>query len=511
MIIDGIDFRKDNLPAAIEELKKRDDISFDFKLKKDLYPYQKVGALYHFLVKKSFNNDDPGLGKTAQSIALLTAIKKSNRGKLKAMVVATSTNLKQYEKEIKAFSDLSTIAIPSKNRGQIYDDFKTNDIDVLLMSYSKIIYDFDFVSDTRFDILIFDEATSLKDPKSQYHQYFKWLCRKAPRVLMLTATPIVSSILDYYNMGVCMGLPLPEYKEFVEHFMETKKIRVKGAYGDYNIEKPVAAKSPEAIEEFKTLMSPYFIRRENKNSAQYSSMKLNLISRPTFLTKEQKGLCQKLKDEYRAAEKKNKLKLFSDFTKITCSPYIYDSNYSRFSPKVEELISLIKSTDSKIIVFARFTEFHDIIERRFKEEKIKYVTITGKDTSEKRESNRILFWEDSSIQVLIMTAAGRFGMNLQCTNKLVLLDIPYTPSDVFQYIGRVFRTGQSASEVDVYFIYAKDSVEEDNFKLLYRKQQEIDIFNSSSEADIFTLDKTIDFEHSFLDRNYKKGPYYDED
>lgn len=511
MIIDGIDFSKDNMEQALTELKAREDISFDFKLKKDLYPYQKVGALYHFLMKKSFNNDDPGLGKTAQSIAVLASVKRANKGKLKALVVATSTNLKQYDGEIKAFSDLSTIVIPPKNRGQIYDDFKDNDIDVMLMSYSKIIHDFDFITNIKFDILVFDEATSLKDPQSQYHQYFKWLCRKTERVLMLTATPIVSSILDYYNMGICMGLSLPEYKEFVSKFMETKSIRVKGAYGDYSIEKPVAAKSPEAIEEFRSMMEPYFIRREKKNNNQYTKIKLNLVPKPTFLTKEQKQLCQKLKDNYRAAQKKNKLKLFSDFTKITCSPFIFDPTASKLSPKVETLISLIKSTNEKIIVFARFTEFHAIIEQRFHEEKIKYVTITGKDSSDKRESNRIAFWEDPSIRVLIMTAAGRFGMNLQCTNKLVLMDIPYTPSDVFQYIGRIFRTGQTASQVDVYFIFAKDSVEEDNFKILYRKQQEIDIFNSSSEADIFTLDKTVDFEHSFLDRNYKKGPYYDGD
>ena len=109
----------------------------------------------------------------------------------------------------------------------------------------------------------------------------------------------------------------------------------------------------------------------------------------------------------------------------------------------------------------------------------------------------------------MMTGAGKFGLNLQVSDTILFLDIPYTPSDVFQYIGRVLRTGQTKN-VDVYFFYMLNTPEEDLFDSLRRKQEEIDLFFRTSKAQLFDLNlrTSINMEDSLLARDPMLGEVY---
>ena len=191
----------------------------------------------------------------------------------------------------------------------------------------------------------------------------------------------------------------------------------------------------------------------------------------------------------------------------------YDPSYSNFSPKAIELIKLINSTKEKYVIYAKFLEYHKILRSYLDLAGINYVSITGEQSSKEKDNSKKKFYEDDSVRVILLTGAGKFGVNLQITNKLVFMDLPYTPSDVFQIIGRIFRTGQD-KDVDIFMFYNKDSLEEDLFDNLYRKQTEIDTFFEQEKADIFEIlnekgDK-IDVKVSFIQRDYSKGPYYDD-
>lgn len=75
-------------------------------------------------------------------------------------------------------------------------------------------------------------------------------------------------------------------------------------------------------------------------------------------------------------------------------------------------------------------------------------------------------------QVLLCTAAGREGINLQFARVLFNYDLPWNPMDLEQRIGRIHRYGQK-STAQVYNLVAADTIEGQIFLLLEEKLHSI--------------------------------------
>jgi len=71
-------------------------------------------------------------------------------------------------------------------------------------------------------------------------------------------------------------------------------------------------------------------------------------------------------------------------------------------------------------------------------------------------------------RVLICTAAGREGINLQFARVLFNHDLPWNPMDMEQRIGRIHRYGQKHT-AQVYNVVSKDTIEGQIFLLLEQK------------------------------------------
>ena len=82
------------------------------------------------------------------------------------------------------------------------------------------------------------------------------------------------------------------------------------------------------------------------------------------------------------------------------------------------------------------------------------------------------FKKPNGPRVLICTAAGREGINLQFARVLFNHDLPWNPMDVEQRIGRIHRYGQ-ASTAQVYNLVSVDTIEGKIFMLLEEKLLEI--------------------------------------
>lgn len=432
--------------------------------------------------------------------------------KVKVLIVVISATLYQWHAEVSKFTDLSSVVSEgsTKARKKIYENFRTSDDSILIINYTKILHDFDSLSQINFDSVIFDEASSLKDNTSKIYQHYNWLLKKVERIVMLTGTPISNNIGEFYNLFQLFNINyLPPFPEFKEKFLETKRISIVKNNRKFYMDVITGSKN---IKEFEKLLYPFYLRRVNSNEGKFKDIKLNINKYPIPMTEEQKTLSKKVLKEFRddSEDEITPLKVHSDFTKIACSPYIYDNSYSKFSPKVKELIKFILTFKKKVVVFAKFLEFHAIIKEELEKAGISYVSITGEESDSKKEENKLNFNNSSDINVLLMTGAGKFGLNLQKASTFIFLDMPYTPSDVFQYIGRVYRTGQT-EDVSVYFFYMSNSLEEDFFFSLERKQAEIDEFFKQNKKGIFKLDSGGTIVKGFLRKNYSKGSTYVEE
>lgn len=127
----------------------------------------------------------------------------------------------------------------------------------------------------------------------------------------------------------------------------------------------------------------------------------------------------------------------------------------------------------KVVVFATYLGTVDLIareiERTFPGQGV--VVLRGGDHGAKVAAER-RFRQKDGPRVLVCTAAGREGINLQFARILFNFDLPWNPMDVEQRIGRIHRYGQSHT-AQVYNLVLSDTIEGRIFMLLDEKLTEI--------------------------------------
>lgn len=142
--------------------------------------------------------------------------------------------------------------------------------------------------------------------------------------------------------------------------------------------------------------------------------------------------------------------------------------------KTEELLRgledlWLSNPQEKVVVFTTYLGSVDALRRAIEQryagkgvEVLKGGDQGAKIAAEKR------FRKPEGPRVLICTAAGREGINLQFARVLFNHDLPWNPMDVEQRIGRIHRYGQRDT-AQVYNIVSADTIEGEIFLLLEQK------------------------------------------
>ena len=132
-----------------------------------------------------------------------------------------------------------------------------------------------------------------------------------------------------------------------------------------------------------------------------------------------------------------------------------------------------QNPDEKVVIFATYLGTVELVAREIE---LEYpgqgvVVLRGGDHGAKVAAER-RFRKKDGPKVLICTAAGREGINLQFAKVLFNFDLPWNPMDVEQRIGRIHRYGQ-VNTAQVYNLVLSDTIEGKIFLLLDEKLTEI--------------------------------------
>ena len=146
--------------------------------------------------------------------------------------------------------------------------------------------------------------------------------------------------------------------------------------------------------------------------------------------------------------------------------------------KVEKLLRGLgalwtQNPNEKVVIFATYLGTVDLIGKAID---VAYpdqgvVVLRGGDHGAKLAAER-RFKHPDGPRVLVCTAAGREGLNLQVARILFNFDLPWNPMDVEQRIGRIHRYGQRDT-AQVYNLVLSDTIEGRIFLLLNDKLLEI--------------------------------------
>lgn len=146
--------------------------------------------------------------------------------------------------------------------------------------------------------------------------------------------------------------------------------------------------------------------------------------------------------------------------------------------KVKNLINALgtlwqQNSSERVVIFATYLGSVEMlgeeIEKAYPGQGV--VVLKGGDHGTKLAAEK-RFKQPNGPRVMICTAAGREGINLQHARVLFNFDLPWNPMDLEQRIGRIHRYGQQHT-AQVYNLVLSDTIEGKIFLLLDDKLKEI--------------------------------------
>ena len=463
------------------------------ELPQTLRGYQKVGVASLLFTSRMVIGDDTGLGKTVMSLAAIALLFEKNLID-NVVVFTTGSSLLQWEEELYKFTQgMEATVLGSASHGTYKLQERIAALEtpmpIVLSPYSFItpnaahllpeeeILDRNApryiqeralarVVDDR-TLLIFDEATSVKNTSSGRSGVAYRVALKAGRVWGLTATIVKNSAADVYGVfKVVHPGVLGSKASFTRKFLVERPIR-----GQKWRKQVVGAKNTQTL---KNLIEPFYISRRKQDVAK-DLPEITSVDVPVEIYPYQRSLYEEvtLKQFERAdGREQKKLTLLTAilyYQMLANSPAIV--GYEDRSAKADKFMDMMENDfrDSKLVVFARSKRWINLIEKRLRKLGVDLVRVTGDESTVERHANIKRFTNEEQCRVCLITEAGSEAINLQAADTLVFLDLPVIPGTYYQTIGRIHRIGSKADKIWVYHFVAANTVDEGVLEKLKEK------------------------------------------
>ena len=170
-------------------------------LKTELRPYQTRGVAWlkalHHMRLGAILADDMGLGKTIQVLALLLLRKSESRDRENiVLLIVPASLIRNWKSEIDRFAPSLRcwIAHPSGNG---LSRPPLAGFDIVITTYGCVAR-VEWLSERCWDLIVADEAQSIKNPSAKQTKAVKQL--KSAHRIVLTGTPIENHLLDLWSL-----------------------------------------------------------------------------------------------------------------------------------------------------------------------------------------------------------------------------------------------------------------------------------------------------------------------
>jgi SNF2 family DNA or RNA helicase len=140
------------------------------------------------------------------------------------------------------------------------------------------------------------------------------------------------------------------------------------------------------------------------------------------------------------------------------------------STRIKEAITrLDKHKNETVIIFSCFRTVLDVV-RYFVEGTREVITITGNDKIDKRNERLEKFRNSNNAVLLLTYQICANGLNLQCSNTVLVLDFWFNADVTNQAIARVVRRGQKSKNINIYYFTSNTGIENSLFRVQISKK-----------------------------------------
>ncbi len=455
----------------------------------ELMPFQKQGvAFIEARNGRALIADEMGLGKTIEALAWLQL-----HPELRPVIIICPATLKwNWAKEAKKWLNNPTINILSGESGQPLNQ----ESNIIIINYDIVRNKWkgkgkkakeiewtgwvDYLKNINPSVVVLDEAHAVKNDAALQTKAVKKLCKGVPHVLALTGTPATSRPIELYNaLSLVDKTVVPGFWKFVHRYCNATH---NGFGWDFS-----GASNTEELHQ--RLVSTIMIRRLKADVLKdlppkiYSSIPID-IDNKTEYDKATNDFIGWLKEEKGKAVA-DRAKRAETLVKIGALKQLVVKGKMK---SAMEWIAEMIDADGKLVVFAEHKAIVDILMTKFEKVAVK---VDGSVTGEKRQKAVERFQEDDSIRLLVgnIKAAGE-GITLTAGHNVAFLEFPWTPAAMAQAEDRCHRIGQTRG-VNVYYLVAHDTIEEDLIDLLDTKRVNLDMILDGAETEEENLLKTI--------------------
>jgi superfamily II DNA or RNA helicase len=331
------------------------------------------------------------------------------------------------------------------------------------------------VQATPWDLVVVDEAHHVKNRATAGFKLVDGL--KSRFLLLLTATPIETDLLELYNLVTLLkpgqfATPAAFRAQFVDKKDPLSprnrerlrgllaEVMVRNTRADSGLALPPRYVSTVAVDPLPEERALYdavvsFLRAHGGDAAARMLATTLLLEAGSSPAAVRGTLTRSLAGEKRAPEVRRAL---AELAKQAAS--VASTRKSR------AVVDLVRAHPDQVLVFTRFRDTLADLDGALRAAGVTPLLFHGGLSGEAKARALAAFREGG--KVLLATDVGGEGQNLHHCHVLVNYDLPYNPMLIEQRIGRLHRMGQR-EEVRVYNLCARGTAEERVLDLLDRR------------------------------------------
>lgn len=470
--VNGTEKKEEDIAYDIPELP---DLTVPHNLKIQPYPYQLKGIARGLQLKRFMNCDEPGLGKTLQSIATINLA-----DAFPCLVICPSSLKINWQREWEKFTDKKAMILTDKVRDTWTFFFQTGMHQVFIVNYESLkkyfvqrikkaegwtLQDVEFRNSINlFKSVIIDESHRCKSASTQQAKFCKGICTGKEWVIELTGTPVVNrpkdlvpqlAILDRMN-------DFGGYKTFVDRYCSGQREASNLKELNFNLWQYCMFRREKSL----VLTDlPDKIRQVNSceitNRKEYMDAERDLIM---YLQKYKNADDDKIAKAMRGEV----MVRINILRQISARGKVRD---------VIEFVKDFRENGKKMILFCSLHEVVDQLKRYFPTA----VSVTGRDSQDEKQRAVDAFQNNPKADIIICSikAAG-VGLTLTASSNVAFVEFPWTYADCCQCEDRAHRIGQKDS-VTCYYFLGRRTIDEKVYRIIQEKKNIANAVTGSTE------------------------------
>ena len=470
--VSGATKKEEDIAYDVPELP---DLTIPHSLKIQPYPYQLKGIARGLELKRFMNCDEPGLGKTLQSIATINLA-----NAFPCLVICPSSLKINWQREWEKFTDKKAMVLTDKVRDTWTFFYQTGMHQVFIVNYESLkkyfvqrikkaegwtLRDVEFRNSINlFKSVIIDESHRCKSASTQQAKFCKGICTGKEWVIELTGTPVVNRPKDLIPQLAILNRmdDFGGYKPFVNRYCSGQREASNLKELNFNLWKYcmfrrekslVLTDLPDKIRQVNTC--------EITNRKEYMDAERDLIM---YLQKYKDADDEKIEKALRGEV----MVRINILRQISARGKVRD---------VIEFVKDFRENGKKIILFCSLHEVVDQLKRYFPTA----VSVTGRDSQDEKQRAVDAFQNNPKADIIICSikAAG-VGLTLTASSNVAFVEFPWTYADCCQCEDRAHRIGQKDS-VTCYYFLGRRTIDEKVYRIIQEKKNIANAVTGSTE------------------------------